>query len=111
MMKPILFTPIEIEIITRVISVPLGAFGLNELIEKTGLEKKECERLNNIFKENRRNSGATELAISSEDLVKIAQVFAVSAKIIDPIDMHTLVGYSWDEAMSVLKKLNSLSQI
>jgi hypothetical protein len=96
----------EIETIVRVIDVPLMAFGLTTLLEKTKLTEKECQRIRDLFTSYRDKGDDVQISLPLDDLSKLSSIFDESAEIVDPIEMGIIVGYTWDEAMSLSKKLH-----
>ena len=98
----------ELELINRVLNVTLHAFGLDEVIKKTQIQKKEIEQTNNKIKsaieENRLN-----IEFDSNELILLAKAFKEACEIIDENEMHTLTGYSWDQAMLLKKDLEKLN--
>lgn len=110
MTKSISLTNDELEIIIRVIAVPLGAFGLNKLIQKSQLSEKECKRIDSFIESHRSKRKEIQLNINQSDVGLMSKIFDISAEIIDPQEMHTITGYTWDESMNVSKKLRSLAE-
>lgn len=98
----------EIGIMTRVLAVPIHAFGLDKLINKTGFEKSECVRLIDLVKKHNGSHEGVGLTMEHEDFKKLLLQYDVSVEIIDPIEMHTLVAFSWDEAIQLSDKLHKL---
>ena len=98
----------EIEVIVRTIGVPLGAFGLDELVEKSGETKEACAHLIETFEKYRDQSSESNIEMDKENLKKLSKIFDISAEIVDPIEMSIIVGYSWHEAMALSKKLHNL---
>ncbi|MFA6023718.1 MAG: hypothetical protein WC777_00670 [Candidatus Gracilibacteria bacterium] len=110
MTKLILLTHDELEIIIRVIAVPLGAFGLSELIQRTQLSEEECRRISDFIGSHRSEDEVIEISIDENDIILMSKIFDISAEIVDPQEMHTMTGYTWDEARTVSKKLHALAK-
>jgi hypothetical protein len=108
-MKLVLSTK-ELNIIDQVLSVPLMAFGLKELLEKTQLKKEEIEKLHDIIVgelENKKDNQDKDsvLEFSSDELKKLQTIFRESMDIIDPTEMQTITGYEWEEGLELAEKM------
>ncbi len=96
----------ELAILQRVISVPLYAFGLEELLQKTQIGKEIILNLVNKL-DIIHQSASLEIILDSTELSHLIQIFDVSCEIVDPTEMHTLTGYEWSDAQNLLQKLKS----
>jgi hypothetical protein len=99
----------ELLLIDQILNVPLYAFGLEQLLEKTRLEKDSIVELQNIFQipiKTAIDAADSEIAISEQNLKDFLNVYDVSCEIIDPTEMHTLTGYEWEKSQELSKKLS-----
>lgn len=97
----------EIELLNRVIDVPLHAFGRDELLEKTkiGLDKIESIKRKIQFKDDGKSQ---ILDIIDEDYAILKEIFRISCFIVDPSDMQTMTAYTWDDAVKLQKDMDSI---
>jgi hypothetical protein len=106
-MKSLLLTKEDLSLLEQVISIPLEAFGLAELLEKTGFKEERIQKLftpiQDYLKDLKEES--IEIEISTEDLNDLIKIYDVSCEIIDPIEMPTITGYSWKDSQQLLIKL------
>ncbi len=95
---------LEIEMISRVLAVPLEAFGLDLLISKTNENKHE---LINIQKSV--ESLKIHTKINEKNFKKILSVFEASIEVIEAKDdIFTMTGFSLDEINRVKNKLAAM---
>ena len=101
------FSSDELEILDRVIEVPLSAFGLNELLAKTGLSLDKIKDIKRVIeivmKEN-----LLILTISIIDYVNLRNIFKISCEIVDKNEMHALTAFTWEDALKMQKSLDSI---
>lgn len=99
------FSDDEIKLLDRVVEVPLSAFGLNELLEKTKFSLDEIKLIKEKI-ESCLESKTNILKIEPSQFFKLKTIFKVASEIVDPNEMHAITGYAWDDALKLQSDLD-----
>lgn len=100
----------ELEIISRALGVPLGAFGLELWLGETRLTKEKLRRLYDKLEFFLAKDNAILILanITNKEIKDLSLAFKVACKIIEEWQFHIMTGYSWQEAQAVSKELEDI---
>jgi hypothetical protein len=108
-MRNLLLEKDEITLLGQVLAVPIHAFGLNDLLRTTNLTENRVKEISNLVETFAVNAEEKDviIAISDVDIADLVKMYASSCEIIDPIEMPTITGYSWETSQRLLGKLRA----
>lgn len=102
----------DLEKISRVLDIPLGAFGLELLIKKTNKNKEELQEINRELGELQNKSEINFSDLGEKKLLNILSIFSAAIETINETDdIQTMTGFSIDEVNETKNKLAEMLRV
>lgn len=101
----------DLEVFMRVLAVPLHAFGLSRLLAETSLDEERALAIEAKFKDvSNRSNAATNIhfVLRDDEARDLGILFEAACYIADPVEIHSLTGFTWKEVMKVKDQLNGI---
>ncbi len=108
------FTRNELEILNRVLDVPLLAFGLEKFLTKINVPRERIAQINKKIRDTLQDIDKKSISkfiavdFKRGQIYLLKDAFSAACDIVDEKEIHTLTGYSWRDAIRVQKNLTKL---
>jgi len=102
------FSMDELNLLDRVIDVPLSAFGLEQLLEKTKLNIDEIRLIKKKI-DYLVEMKSFKATISYQEFINLKKIFKAACNVVDSQEIHPLTGYSWDDATRLQNAIENIT--